>query len=44
MPQRLNRVDLYGKNLIHMEKSQNLEGHGPFGPPVPMPMSIILAM
>ena len=31
-PQRLKRVDLYGRNLIPME------GHGPPGPPVPMPM------
>ena len=31
-PQRLNRIDLYGKNLIPMEKLQykNLEGHGPW--------------
>ena len=37
-PQRLNRVDLYGKNLILMKNLQNLGGHGPLVPPVPTPM------
>ena len=36
-PQRLNRVDLYGKNLIPMEKLSNLGANAPL-PPVPTPM------
>ena len=36
-PQRLNRVDLYGKNLIPMEKLQNLGGHDALAP-IPMRM------
>ena len=35
--QRLNRVDLYGKNLIPMEKLSNLGVNAPL-PPVPTPM------
>ena len=31
-PKRLNRVDLYGKNLIPMEKLQISGGHGPSAP------------
>ena len=42
-PQRLNRIDLYGKNLIPMEKLYNLGGHGPLDPPVPTPMSQVYA-
>ena len=37
-PQKLNKIDLYGKNLIPMKKLYNLGGHGPLGPPVPTPM------
>ena len=37
-PQRLNRIDLYGKNLTPMEKLYNLGGPWPPWPPVPMPM------
>ena len=37
--QRLNRVDLHGKNLIPMERFKICEGHGPLPPsPVPTPM------
>ena len=32
-PQRLNRIDLYGKNLIPMEKLYNLGGPWPPWPP-----------
>ena len=32
-PQRLNRIDLYGKKLIPMEILYKVGGHGPRGPP-----------
>ena len=38
-PQRLNRIDLYGKNLIPMEKLLKVGGAmAPVAPPVLTPM------